>query len=302
MVTILKTTPCKSILKLTTVPTIPIRSIVEFWRVPTTGWAPTAAPSIVRTTWRRTVGSTTAVGWRTTATASSVGRRGTIGWRRRTVPATVSTIVVSSVFETVVIAAATIVVVAAALVSRNVFDRDNGLIHLAPVGVILGPGRLVDCLELHKGVVFLHVDSHQFSIGLKEHFQILLPCLFGVKIDHKECLIGENRFAAFVFLALDASIPTRKFGADRVTDVWNVPVVLCWWQRSKRRNKCQLPLNRQAKALVCKRSFFTKARGYTSRVYTQTHNERDIIRHGPSRAVAYCTPFTYIPLIFLTKS
>ena len=108
--------------------------------------------------------------------------------------------------------------------ARHVFDRNNGLIQLAPVGVILGPCRLLDRPELHKGILRLHVNAHQFAVGLKEHLQVFLSGRFLVVIDDKQGVVGHNRLVASVFLALDASIPACKFGTDRVTDFGNVPV------------------------------------------------------------------------------
>jgi hypothetical protein len=109
---------------------------------------------------------------------------------------------------------------------RHVFDRQDGLIELAPVGRFLGLGGFGNRSELHKGVVALHFDARQFTERFKQHLQVFLFCCFFVKINDKECFRGSNVAAAFVFLALDSAVSTSKLGTERARDVGDLPVMI----------------------------------------------------------------------------
>merc|ERR1719401_2826453 len=106
--------------------------------------------------------------------------------------------------------------------ARHVLYSDLALIQLAPVGGLLGANGLVDGLELDKGVVALHVDAHEFAVGLKEHLEVLPLGGLLVKVDNKEGLIRGNILAAFILLSLDAAVATGEFRAEAVGDLADV--------------------------------------------------------------------------------
>jgi len=76
---------------------------------------------------------------------------------------------------------------------------------------------------LDKCIIFLHVNADQFPKWRKQHFQIFTLGGFFGKIHDKECFIGGNIFASIIFLALDATIATRKFRPHGSCDFGKVP-------------------------------------------------------------------------------
>jgi hypothetical protein len=94
----------------------------------------------------------------------------------------------------------------------NVLNRQHGLIEFTSVRSFFRLGSLSNVLELYERKIALHFDAHNFSIRLKEHFQIFLAGSFFVKINHKQCFVRFNVLATLVFLALDATIAPSKLG------------------------------------------------------------------------------------------
>jgi hypothetical protein len=92
------------------------------------------------------------------------------------------------------------------------------LIQLPPVGGILGGLGLFGGTELDKGIVALHVNADEFSVGRKEHFEVFTLGGLFVEVDNEEGFGGGNLFASFVFLAFDAAITTGKFGTKGFGD------------------------------------------------------------------------------------
>mmetsp|Transcript_1952 Transcript_1952/g.4228 ORF Transcript_1952/g.4228 Transcript_1952/m.4228 type:complete len:382 (-) Transcript_1952:54-1199(-) len=99
---------------------------------------------------------------------------------------------------------------------------DLALVQLPPVGRVLGPLRLVDGAELNECVIPLHVDADQFSKGFEEHLEVFAFGGFFVEVDDEEGFGGRYFLAAFVFLALDASVAAGEFGSEGLGDVVEV--------------------------------------------------------------------------------
>jgi len=87
------------------------------------------------------------------------------------------------------------------------------LIQFAPIRGRLGPGRLFDGPKLDESVIFLHVDSHEFPKRFEEHLKIFSFRLGFVEVHHEQGFRGCDHLFAFIFLALDPSIPACEFGA-----------------------------------------------------------------------------------------
>lgn len=88
--------------------------------------------------------------------------------------------------------------------------------------------------ELDKGIVALHVNADEFSVGRKEHFEVFTLGRLFVEVDNEEGFGGGNLFASFVFLAFDAAITTGKFGTKGFGDHVDIPVgdrVFVWRER-----------------------------------------------------------------------
>lgn len=82
------------------------------------------------------------------------------------------------------------------------------------VRVFLGADSFLNSTKLHKGIVSLHVNANEFTVGFKEHLEIFALGGLFVEVDHKQSLGGLYVPAAVVFLALDAAITTCKFGSE----------------------------------------------------------------------------------------
>jgi hypothetical protein len=83
--------------------------------------------------------------------------------------------------------------------------------------------RIVDRLELHEGVIALHVDAHQLSVRLEEHLQVLALRGLLVEVDNEERVVWQDLLAAFVLLALDPAVAPSEFGTEAVGDMVDVP-------------------------------------------------------------------------------
>jgi len=83
--------------------------------------------------------------------------------------------------------------------------------------------RIVDRLELHEGVIALHVDAHQLAVRLEEHLQVLALRGLLVKVDNEESVVRLDLLAAFVLLALDPAVAPSEFGTETVGDMVDVP-------------------------------------------------------------------------------
>jgi hypothetical protein len=87
------------------------------------------------------------------------------------------------------------------------------LIQFTTIDFFLGPRGIGNVFELHKCIVALHFNAHQFTIGFEEHAQIIALGGLFVKVHHEQRFRWTNLFAAIVFLSLDASVATSKFSA-----------------------------------------------------------------------------------------
>jgi len=106
---------------------------------------------------------------------------------------------------------------------RHELHRYLALIELSAVRGVTGPLRIVDRLELHEGVIALHVDAHQLSIRLEEHLQVLALRGLLVEVDNEESVVRQDLLAAFVLLALDPAVAPSEFGTEAVGDMVEIP-------------------------------------------------------------------------------
>ena len=82
---------------------------------------------------------------------------------------------------------------------------------------------MFDVLKLHKGIVALHFNPNQLTIGFKEHTQVISFCRLFVKVNDKERFRRLDAFAAIIFLALDSTVPTSKLGTKSTGQVRHFP-------------------------------------------------------------------------------
>ena len=87
------------------------------------------------------------------------------------------------------------------------------------------PGGFVNGSKLHKGIVSLHIDAGELSVGLEEHAKIFLFGSFFVKVDDEQGLGRLYVLAAIVFFALDASVAPGKFHSQGTGDSFKFPEV-----------------------------------------------------------------------------
>jgi hypothetical protein len=98
--------------------------------------------------------------------------------------------------------------------SGHELHSDLTLVKLPPVSRLLGTDGLLHRLELHEGIVPLHINAHELAIGLKEHLQVLALGGLFVEVDNKKSLVRHNLLATLVLLALDAAVTAGELDAE----------------------------------------------------------------------------------------
>jgi hypothetical protein len=81
--------------------------------------------------------------------------------------AVIHTIVAAVTTIVPAVSASSIVVIIAVSLTRYILHRQDGLIQFPSIRRLFRLCRLFDRLELHKGVVALHIDTQKLSEGLK---------------------------------------------------------------------------------------------------------------------------------------
>jgi hypothetical protein len=88
------------------------------------------------------------------------------------------------------------------------------LVQSSSIGLVLGSCGILNLGKLHKSIVFLHVDPHNFPKRREQHFKVFTLGSFCGEVHNEECLARSDVSAAIFFFASDTTISTSELGAE----------------------------------------------------------------------------------------